>query len=127
MKIKVLVVEPMMIPKAKEIENDLDIYKEIVGGWIECIYPFNDSVCVVCNEEAKLIGLPLNRELEHNGKVYDIIAGTFFVVGIKGEDFRSLTEEEIKKYSEYYKEPKMFIRTNRGIMSVPVPLIEEVG
>ena len=121
---KILVVEPMMIPRVKEIKNDLDEYKEIVGGWIEIVYPFDDKVCVVCNDEAKLIGLPLNRELEHNGRVYDIIAGTFFVVGIDGEDFRSLTDEEIEKYSEYYKEPKMFMRTKRGIVAVSAPLIE---
>ena len=33
----------------------------VVQGSIEAIYPYEDRVCIVCNEEGKLEGMPLNR------------------------------------------------------------------
>ena len=69
----------------------------IVGGYIQAIYPFDDPIALVCNEEGKLIGLPQNRLIcGRSGRVYDIICGTFFLVGLGAEDFISLTDNEIK-------------------------------
>ena len=34
-----------------------------------------------------------------------IIAGPFFAVGLTEDDFRSLTDAEVEKYMEYFKEP----------------------
>lgn len=60
----------------------------MVGGCIEAVYPFDDPVAIVCNEEAKLEGLPLNRALrDEDGDIYDIVAGTFMVVGLTGRQF----------------------------------------
>ena len=70
---------------------------------IECIYCHDDQTCVVGNEEAKLIGMYGNRRY-NDGK--SIIAGPFFVVGLRGDDFRSLTETEQAKYMEKYAEPE---------------------
>ena len=53
------------------------------------------------NEEGKLNGLDGNRRIEN-----DVIAGTFFVVGDDGEDYRSLTEDEAQKYMERFAEPE---------------------
>lgn len=76
----------------------------IVGGHIQAIYPFDDPVALVCNEEGKLIGLPPNRFLcGKSGYVYDLICGTFFLVGLGTEDFISLTDGEIERYSRYFK------------------------
>ena len=53
-----------------------------VGGHIEAIYPYEDPVALVCNEEGKLEGLPLIRALrDEDGDIYDVVAGTFMVVG----------------------------------------------
>ena len=42
----------------------------------------------VCNEEGKMLGLPMNRALtDESGVPYDIVCGTFFVVGIGDENF----------------------------------------
>ena len=47
------------------------------------------------------IGLELNRGLrDENGEIYDIVAGTFLVVGLGEEDFASLSPELIQKYTE---------------------------
>lgn len=68
----------------------------------------------VCNEEGKLLGLPMNRALtDESGVPYDIVCGTFFVVGIGDEDFTSLTEQQIEKYRKKY--------ANEMVFSVPVP------
>lgn len=101
-KIKILVVEPDKLPFEKEISNKLEEYQKVVGGYIECVTLNNsDSVILVCNEEGKVDGLPLNRDIG-----YDIIAGTFFVVGDDYEngEFVSLTDDQIKKYKEKFDE-----------------------
>lgn len=51
--INVLYVEPKKAPVAAEIGKELESYQEAVGGMIEVIYPFDDMVCIVCNEEGK--------------------------------------------------------------------------
>ncbi len=54
--INVLYVEPKKVPVAAVIGKELESYQEAVGGMIEVIYPFDDMVCIVCNEEGKLNG-----------------------------------------------------------------------
>ena len=101
--LKVLVVEPQKPPYAVEIPNRLDALQGIVGGHLETVYPFPDSVAVVCNETGKLQGLPFNRLLpDRDGRPCDVICGTFFVAGVGAEDFVSLTDEQLKRYTALY-------------------------
>ena len=72
--IRVLKVAPGKAPEAVAIPNTLEAMQQMVGGYIEVI-PLED-VCLVCNEEGKLMGLPGSRRLGD-----DIIAGTFFLAG----------------------------------------------
>lgn len=66
----------------------------------------------ICNDEGKLLGLPWNRALtDDHGVPYDIVCGTFFVAGLKEDDFASLTEQQIEKYKDKY--------SNEMILSVP--------
>ena len=54
-----------------------------VGGYIEAIYPYEDPVALVCNEEGKLEGLPLNRApRDEDGDIYDVVAGTLSLIHI---------------------------------------------
>lgn len=100
---KILVVEPMKTPTVQEIDGSLRSMQRIVGGDIEAVYPFDDPVAIVCHGEGKLLGLPMNRALtDDHGVPYDIVCGTFFVVGIGNEDFTSLTEQQIEKYGKKY-------------------------
>ena len=104
---KVLVTEPKKKPYIKEIGSDLDSLKREVGGWIQAIYPFNDNVAIVCNEEGKLEGLQPNRALRDSiGRIYDIIAGTFLVVGLVHEEFASLTDAQLERYRKLYQTPE---------------------
>ena len=96
----VLVVEPGKAPRAVNLKGDLKSLQDAVGGYIEAIYPYDDPVAVIVNEEGKLNGLPMNRALrDEDGDVYDIICGTFLVAGLADEDFCSLSPELLVKYA----------------------------
>ncbi len=107
----VLLVEPNADPRAIEIDGSLASMQSLVGGLIEAVYPFNDPVALICNDEGKLIGLPQNRPLKHpeTGEVYDVIYGTFFVCSAPAdsENFKSLSDEQIEKYSKVFALPKL--------------------
>ncbi len=108
--IRVLVVEPGKHPYLKEAENTLTALQKEVGGYIQAVYPFDDPVGLICNEEGKLMNLPLNRALRmEDGEVYDIIAGTFLVAGLGEEDFESLTDALAEKYEERFHSPETFL------------------
>lgn len=100
-KIRALVVKPYELPKECMIPNTLKAKQEIVGGYIEYAYMMDDpNVALICNEEGKMTGLAINRDIGH-----DIIAGNFIIVGDNdtGED-RSLTDDQIKKYQQRFSE-----------------------
>lgn len=100
---KILVVEPMKPPYVKDIDSGIKSLQEIVGGTIQIVYPFEDKACIVCNDEGKLLGLPMNRFLkDKEGNPYDVICGTFFVAGLGFEDLKSLTGKQIETYKQLY-------------------------
>ena len=120
-KLTVLVVEPMKEPYVKEIAPGLHALQAEVGGDIAAFYPFDDPVGLVLNDEGKLIGLDLNRSLrDEHGEIYDIVAGTFLVVGLGPGSFASLPPDMIQKYTEHFKRPELFASINGQIVSVPV-------
>ncbi len=105
----------------KEIDPGLHSLQAEVGGDIATAYPFSDPVGLVCNDEGKLIGLELNRGLrDEHGEIYDIMAGTFLVVGLSEDSFTSLTPEQVQKYTEHFKQPEQFISLNGQIIALPV-------
>ena len=117
----VLVVEPGRTPYVKEIDSGLKSLQSEVGGWIEAVYPFEEEVALICNEEGKLSDLPLNRALmDSDGEIYDIIAGTFLVVGLGEEDFCSLSDEYIKKFSDRFKKPEKFAEIDGKIIVIRI-------
>ena len=48
---KILIVEPGQYPREAEIEKSLESEQAIVGGLIECAYPWQDNACIVCNDD----------------------------------------------------------------------------
>lgn len=118
----VLLIEPEARPKVVTMETGLKPLQEAVGGYIEAVYPFDDPVALIVNEEGKLDGLPLNRALRHkNGEVYDILAGNILVVGLGEDDFTSLSPKMMDKYKEMFHHPEAFIPLGRSIIAVPIP------
>ena len=105
----VLIVKPNKEPILTEIENTLKTMQTIVEGHIEALYPFEDEIALVCNEEGKLLGLPLNRALyDTEGNMYEIIAGTFIVCGLGEENFDSLSPDLIEKFGKRFLNPEYF-------------------
>lgn len=103
--IQVVLVEPGKTARIAEVGTSLDAMQQTVGGSIEAYYPFEEQVCIVCNDEGKINGLPLNRAIrdEDTNEIVDIIAGTFFICDCRKESFGSLSEEQQKRYLEKYR------------------------
>ena len=100
--IQVLKVAPGKAPEAVTIPNTLEAMQQMVGGYIEVI-PL-DGVCLVCNEEGKLMGLPGSRRLGD-----DIIAGTFFLAGDTPDGgFCSLTQEQTDRWRRRFAQSESF-------------------
>ena len=118
---KVLMVEPKKAAYEAEIGGELKDMQNAVGGYIQAVYPYEEPVALVCNEEGKIDGLPLNRSLrDEDGNVYDIIAGTFFICGLSEDNFDSLSPELMEKFKNDFHDPEMFKRINGKILAVKV-------
>ena len=116
----VLVVAPGEKPSVVTIPAGLDSLYNQVGEPIQAIYPFEEPVGIVCNDNGKINGMQLNRALrDDENSIYDIVSGTFLVVGLGEEDFCSLTPEQIEKYSEHFAEPEMFFMLDGVIQAIP--------
>lgn len=102
--ITVLLVKPYEVPRPIKIPAELSAYQKLVGGTIQAIYhSMEDPIALICNDEGKLLGLPLKRPLfDDEGNLYDIIAGSFFVAGLTEDDFGSLSPELIQKYTAVF-------------------------
>ena len=118
---KVLMVEPMKAPYTTELNNTLDNLQKAVDGYIQVLYPFDDSACIICNEEGKLTGLPLNRAVrDDSGEIYDILAGTFIITGLTEDDFCSLSDSQLDEYTRMFQHPETFMKIGREIFAIPV-------
>ena len=119
--ITVLVVEPGKEPYAKEIDSGLESLQHEVGGDIQAVYPFAEPVAVICNDEGKVMGMPLNRALrDDDGDIYDIVAGTFMVVGLTDDSFGSLTPELMQQFTDHFKMPEQFAKLGDKIVAIPM-------
>ena len=105
-----------------EMEDSLEAMQKMVGGMIEEYMPFEDDVALVCNDEGKMRGMPLNRAIEgEDGKIMDVIAGDFFIcyAPIESERFLSLPPELEKKYKEKFHWPEqIFMKNGEGLKAI---------
>ena len=113
----VLVVEPGYLPYEKEI-NGLEEMQATVGGYIQAIYPYEEPVAIVCNEEGRLIDLPPNRAVcfEDSDEIAEVIHGTFFMAYAPedAENYQSLPKELTEKYLDKFRYPEVFFKTREG-------------
>ena len=90
-KIKCVIQKPGQISEVSCIDNTLEEFQSIVGGYIETL-TLQGGLILVMNEEGKLKGL------EPNIRFYDgYIVGTVLItVADNNGNFRSLTVQEIQ-------------------------------
>lgn len=95
--ITIAVKEPNKPWMTSKVENDLKVFQEIVGGYIEFFHRSDSDICYFCNEEGKILGLEPNFNF-----FGDIIVGNVFAVREDYDDgnFASLTEDDIKMFND---------------------------
>ena len=111
---KILVVTPNERPRRIEIPHTLEEMQRVVGGHIQAVYPWEDLVALVCDEEGLINGKPLNRYIMPGM----VIAGTFFICGLGEEDFTDLPDDLAEKYEQMFYHPQAFARVNENISAI---------
>lgn len=118
---RIIVVEPQMKSTIRHINGSLASMQNIVGGTIQAMYPYDDAVALVANDEGKVLGLPMNRALrDDDGNVYDIVCGTFFICGLSEDSFISLTDAQLHRFIQMYATPELFLRMNNQLVILPM-------
>jgi len=109
-KLQIVIVEPDKKPYKTIIDNELEAFNKIVGGYLELI-PIGRTrkgakVAVHVNEEGKIHDLPFNRNIVG----FDILVGTFFITAFNLEgDYISLTNEEAEKYIRVFSPIEVYL------------------
>lgn len=116
---KILVVEPHKAPRVDNIPCDYRDMQKVVEGDIACIYPWNDPVGLVHNDNAIAEGKPVNRVLfSRSTRYFNIIRGTFFLAGLSEEDFTDLPDNLIEKYSALFASPESILLGSDGKITI---------
>ena len=111
----VLVVEPGYAPYEKTIPHDVQAMQEIVGGLITAIYPYEEPVGIVANDEGLLLGMDFNRSVEGG---YGGLVGPFFVCGLTEDSFCSLPPDQMERFKKKFHKAEIllgFRGTSRAI------------
>lgn len=102
---KILIVEPGMHPRKADIPHTLGNLQKVVGGYIQAIYPWDDPVALVCDEEGLLKHSMFNRVVAPEVAIF----GTFFLCGLGEEDFTDLPDDLMEKYMKLLHTPQILI------------------
>lgn len=88
------------VGKEPEIGNMINsvegMQKAIGGGWVQVINTRIENMVIVCDEEGLIKKLPLNRGLR----------GDWLIVGTRGEEFISLTDQQVEWIKQNVKHVK---------------------
>ena len=117
-KITVLVLEPSKKPYVKQIEDTLKSLHREADGYIQAVYPWNEPVALICDEESKLKNKPFNRALRDESGNYDYISGAFLITGLGEEDFASLPPDLIQHFTEMFATPETLLNLNGSFIVV---------
>lgn len=126
--IRVILCEPGKTARAESVGTRLEDLQSVVGGLIEVYYPFEEEVCIVCNDEGKINGMaPCRAVYDALGNVQDVICGPFLICGCGREDFDSLTPEQIERYGRMFALPEHFFRVGGDLIAFPYVPDPETG
>ena len=101
--------EPIVI----DVLHKLEAFQSLVAGLIEVVDPFDDDVILVCNEEGRNLGLPINRIINERMD----ICGDFFLCGHDGTGLSDIPEDLIDKYRNVFS----IKATDRTSQAWPMP------
>lgn len=102
----VLMVEPGYAPYEKTIPNTLEAKQELVGGLITAIYPYEEMVAIVANDEGILLNMDFNRSVEGG---YGGVFGPFFVCGLTEDDFCSLPPDQMERFKKKFHKAEILL------------------
>ena len=102
----VLMVEPGYAPYEKTIPNTLEAKQELVGGLITAIYPYEEMVAIVANDEGILLNMDFNRSVEGG---YGGVFGPFFVCGLTEDDFCSLPPDQMERFKKKFHKAEILV------------------
>ncbi len=88
-RILVCIKKPDADPYVDIVENTLETFQKLVGGYIESCTVASD-LTLLCNEEGLLNGLPYNATICGNPFVGPVVA-----VGVDGAEFSSIAAAHI--------------------------------
>ena len=110
-RIPVLLVDQLEEPYFTSVRDSYHEYQRIVKGNIEMIScPDLKQIDIICNEEGKMMCLPLNRCLTSDHEVYDIVAGTMILASINSEgETIGLNKDQLAYCYSYFYMPQIFI------------------
>jgi len=104
-KSKILIVEPSKEPYTKTVHDIEQELIETVGEELD-YFTLKSNIDLVYNAEGKINNLPFNRVIED-----DVLCGTFAIVGLFQDDWRSLTSKQIRFYKKLFQ-----IRHDEGLI-----------
>lgn len=86
-------------PQVIDVKNTLKALQNVVGGYIQTIFLF-DNIILICNDSGKLLDMKPNFSLG-----YDTIVGPALFVSFDGtDDFIDLSEKQIKSILRMFDE-----------------------
>ena len=91
---KIVVKKVGQIGQVVEVENTLETYQSIVGGYIETC-PLAKDILIVCNEEGELMDLEINIAIQVDGR-FEMINGDCAIVKCGEDDFEGLEDEHLE-------------------------------
>ena len=107
---KIVLIRPGEVPRILNVELTLGYMQEHVDGYIEAVFPFEDPVAIVCNEDGKFCGLKPNRVIRDKaGNPIEVIFGNFMIVGVTETDFCGLTDEQAWRYYNLFRNPEEIV------------------
>ena len=111
-----------------EIQNTLEAKQKYVGGLIQVI-SLDGVIDIICNDEGKLMGLPVNRAWrDDDGKPIDIFVGSIVAVRHDEEgNFIDIHDDDIQTIRKYLMPLTLAKVTHRDgkCVTVMLPVPEE--
>lgn len=90
-----------------DLPNTLEALQQAVGGYIEVV-PLNEQLCVICNEEGKLLGLPPVAAMP---AWRDVLCGSLVICRTTPDgEFTNAEEDDLYTVGEYL----MLVRSTEG-------------